>query len=408
MNRTHLNTREQQEVLEYLDGPEQDWLRQTACQLVTPMMAKNQVIGLILLGYDPPSPLPGRRDTDLLMELADQASLAFQNAALYREQQERLVRLHRADRLATIGRLAAGVAHEVRNPLTAIRSTMQYLSTSLDATHKELVCDLIDEVDRIDRTISGLLHLSRSGRLRREEVDLAELIDQSLRLLEARARRQGVRLVAEVESGLAVEADSAQMKQVFLNLVLNVLHALEPEGGTVRLEARAADARPGGAGPEIAIAVHDDGPGIPADLIVQVGDPFVTTKPDGTGLGLSICYGILEQHGGRLEIESQVGVGTSVKMLLPRVGPRARDSVIAESGPAAFEPGNETKDADCTGNSTDEGAGDGTEEPDDNAAGETVTRRERTGHGTGRRPDDRPPSLGATELGSLATLVLQP
>ena len=149
-------------VMLFLEGEERRSLVRLRAKLCAPLLARNHLAGFLVLGSDRPW-RPTRRDGDLLLQFANQASLAFQNALLYREQRRRLDRLHRADRLAAVGQLAAGVAHEVRNPLTSIRSTMQYLAGSFegDEIKKTLATDLIEEVDRIDQTITGLLSLTR-------------------------------------------------------------------------------------------------------------------------------------------------------------------------------------------------------------------------------------------------------
>lgn len=324
VNETYLSLEHQRDVVEYLSADEQVWLERSGCQLCTPMMAKNQLIGLVLLGFDRPSAVLRQRDAGLLLQMAEQASLAFQNAALYREQQERLVRLHRADRLAAMGQLAAGVAHEVRNPLTAIRSTMQYVGSNMRSEQKEMVEELIGEVDRIDQIISDLLNLSRAGSLQRLPVNLTEVIDQTVRFLDHRARNQSARIVAESDGPIVVDADPNQLKQVFLNLILNALQAI-PEGGEIRLEAgvEAGDPRD----PQALwarVLVIDNGPGIPAEVLSQVLDPFFTTKSEGTGLGLSICHNIIEQHGGRLDIRSAEDLGTTVMIQLPMAAEATR------------------------------------------------------------------------------------
>ena len=347
VNLTCLRTWAQADVVEFFDLEERDFIEASRCQVIVPLLAKNRLIGLILLGYDRHPRSFGRADRDLLLELAEQASLAFQNASLYREEKQRLVRLHRADRLAAMGQLAAGVAHEVRNPLTAIRSTMQYLAGSLDSDHKLLAADLIEEVDRIDQIISDLLSLSRSGELRRQEVDLVTVIEATLRLLEIRAREENVRIDEDLEGPLMIEADANQLKQVVLNLVLNAVQAFDGQGGRVQIEAVAGHAMgpavgratgpPSGAfsGASLAassrassaaagkkramaiVRVRDDGPGINPETLEHVFDPFFTTKSQGTGLGLSICNNIVEHHGGRLELRSQAGEGTLVTIYLP-------------------------------------------------------------------------------------------
>lgn len=317
VNETYLSLDHQQDVFEYLNPDEQLWLERTGCQLCAPMMAKNRLIGMVLLGFDRSASVVRRKDAGLLLELAEHASLAFQNAALYREQQERLVRLHRADRLAAMGQLAAGVAHEVRNPLTAIRSTMQYMGSTLEPAKKELVEELIGEVDRIDQIISGLLNLARTNTLQRAAVDLTEILEQTARFLDHRARKQGVKIVESHDEGdIFVDADPNQLKQVLLNLILNALQALG-DRGTIRLEATVEGDDSPGTKRSARIRIIDNGPGIPEEILRNVLDPFFTTKSDGTGLGLSICHNIIEQHSGRLDIKSEVGEGTTVSIVLP-------------------------------------------------------------------------------------------
>jgi signal transduction histidine kinase len=307
-------------VLDYLETAERELLERLDVQLAAPLLARNHLLGVVLLGSSRPERLPDRHDAELLLALLEQASLAFQNATLYREQQERLERLHRADRLAAIGQLAAGVAHEVRNPLTAIRSTMQYLGHGYEDgdPKQELARELIDEVDRIDSTIAGLLSLTRSGELRPAEVDLVALLRQTARLMEIQARKQSVAIEESYPpTPLVLQGDAAQLKQVFLNLILNALQAM-PEGGLITLEAELVDAASGTDREKLVnVRVADDGPGIPRDRLGRVFDPFYTTKPDGTGLGLAICYNIVQRHKGEMEIVSAEGEGTSVSIFLP-------------------------------------------------------------------------------------------
>ena len=323
VNETCLVVLRDRGVINYLESGEQRSLERLKARLCAPLLARNNLAGMLVLGSRRDW-RPSRRDADLLLQFANQASLAFQNATLYREQRRRLDRLHRADRLAAVGQLAASVAHEVRNPLTAIRSTIQYLGRGLEEPEKrELVEELIDEVDRIDHTVSSLLSLTRAGDFRPEEIDLVELVKLTVRLVQPQAREQSVKIeqrFAEMIGGL--RADAVQLKQVFLNLLLNGLQAM-PDGGRIIVAVRrASTGPPNGEPPRVLIEIADNGPGIPQDKLKAVFDPFFTTKSKGTGLGLAICHGIIQRHEGEIEVDSTEGEGTIVSIHLPL---RSRD-----------------------------------------------------------------------------------
>ncbi|HEY4573367.1 MAG TPA: ATP-binding protein [Thermoanaerobaculia bacterium] len=323
VNETCLVLDRQPGVQEYLDPAERELLDRLRVSLVVPMVSLNRLTGILLLGSDRPGWGIGRGDVELLDLLASQASLAFENAELYRTQRERLDRLYRAERLAAVGQLAAGVAHEIRNPLTAIRSTMQYLLRSLDPEEPrhELVRELLREVDRINSTVGGLLSLSRSGEMRKSDIDLLEPLGQAVQLLHARAAEQGVEICSNLGVGaLRVQGDADQLKQVFLNLLINSLQSM-PSGGRITVGAapcpRNERSEPAGTPRWAQVRIEDTGAGIPPEQMRRVFDPFYTTKRDGTGLGLAICNGIVEQHQGEIQLESEVGRGTAVSVRLP-------------------------------------------------------------------------------------------
>jgi two-component system, NtrC family, sensor kinase len=308
-------------VFDYLDPAEQELFHRLKVDAAVPMISINRLTGILLLGCERRGRWLRGSDLELLQLLSSQVSLAFENAALYRAQQDRLDRLHRAERLAAVGQLAAGVAHEIRNPLTAIRSTMQYLLGGFapDEPNHELVAELLSEVDRINGTVGGLLSLGRPGELHLTEIDLIAPVSASVHLLQARAAEQGVVLEARLGSEpLRVLGDVGQLKQVFLNLLLNALQSM-PGGGRILVSA-ASLRPPAGAGARRAeVRIVDSGPGMPPDQVRRVFDPFYTTKREGTGLGLAICYGILERHQGEIELESEEGRGTTVLVRLPVV-----------------------------------------------------------------------------------------
>jgi len=307
-------------VYEYLSESEQAILTQLRIRICVPLISLNRLTGIIMLGWEQSDWNSSAHDLELLQLLAGQAGLAFENAGLYHEQRERLRRMYRAERLAAAGQLAAGVAHEIRNPLTAIRSTIQYAVQDYGESNpkRALLQELLSEVDRIDRTVNGLLSLTRLGEMVLEPVDVREVLDQSLVLVGAQAQHQGIELGApDTKQRFKIMADVGQLKQVFLNLLLNALQAM-PDGG--RVETTVEEWHEGltpVAGRWVQIKIRDTGPGIPPDQLDKVFDPFFTTKRDGTGLGLSVCHGIVQRHEGEIDLRSEPGKGTEVTLRFP-------------------------------------------------------------------------------------------
>lgn len=322
VNESCLVVERAQQVYEFLSPSERDGLERLKTSVCVPLISLNRLTGIILLGSRGEHWEVTDGNLELLELLANQAGLAFENAALYQQQRDRLRRLHRAERLAAAGQLAAGVAHEIRNPLAAIRSTIQYVLQRFPQQdpNRELVAELLDEVDRIDRTVNGLLSLTRSSHFEPVETNVIDVIEQSLMLVQAQARRQAVSIDRHYERDhLMVMGDAHQLKQVFLNLMLNALQAM-PGGGRLTVSVCVWH-------PEYAlrsdrwtqIEIADTGPGIPPENLDRIFDPFFTTKRDGTGLGLSICHSIVHQHEGEIEVQSQPGRGTTAVVRLPRV-----------------------------------------------------------------------------------------
>ncbi len=224
------------------------------------------------------------------------------------------------ERLASIGRLAAGVAHEIGNPVTGIACLAQDLaSESENHSVRDYTKQILDQTRRIDRIVQSLVGFSHSGKTRvgSEAVDLQQTVDEAIALL--RLGRDGNPLVAinTCDAGLLVAGDPQRLQQVFINLLGNARDA-SPPGEPIRIYTR-----PSGEN-IVTICVEDNGSGIPADLLGKVFEPFVTTKEPGkgTGLGLALVYGIVEDHQGLISIESPVhvstGRGTRIVLSLPR------------------------------------------------------------------------------------------
>jgi signal transduction histidine kinase len=218
--------------------------------------------------------------------------------------------LRRAERLKTLGEMAAGMAHEVKNPLAAIRSAAQILSSRVAGKEAEFPRLIVREVDQLNRVVNDFLDYARPAPLKREPVRLSGLVESCLQLLAPVIRDKGVNVITGFPADeTAVSADPNQLRQVFLNLILNAVQATD-KGAEVAL----AVWRDGGC---TRVTVNDSGPGIPADKLKRVFEPFYSTKPGGTGLGLPIAQRIVAEHGGRLVLESEPGKGTTATVILP-------------------------------------------------------------------------------------------
>jgi len=245
--------------------------------------------------------------------------------------------LRQSERLAAIGELSASIAHEIRNPLAAISGSIEMLQgrrtgreESVDSEH--LMKIVLREVDRLNHLISDFLSYARPGPSRPETSQLQEIIADIVKMFDA-ARPGAVEIDLAVEDGLTIFADSGQLRQVLWNLVLNAAEAM-PDGGRLRIGARSVKERdsqgdsPAGRKDQeeqgkagwLEIAIADDGCGIPRDQLDRIFDPFFTTKQNGSGLGLATVHRIVESHRGSVRLESKLGVGTTVRIRLPRAG----------------------------------------------------------------------------------------
>ena len=231
--------------------------------------------------------------------------------------------LKRADRLAMLGTLAAGLAHEIRNPLGGIKGAAQLLQRSVDANSslRDYTDIMIREVDRVNKLIGQLLDLSRPPRLTLAPVNIHEILDDVLLLESPTAGERKVAIKKRFDPSLPpIRGDRAQLTQVFLNLVKNAFQAMDKPGSlaiTTRLETD-YHVREQGTGRNrfIWVEISDEGAGIKQEDLARIFAPFFTTKNSGTGLGLAICYGIIKEHGGIIRVESSEGKGTTFKVSL--------------------------------------------------------------------------------------------
>jgi two-component system NtrC family sensor kinase len=279
--------------------------------------------------FEAPSKLPRNDELgELGLELSSMgARLAETHAALARETDARLNmlnQLRRADRLATVGKLAAGVAHELGTPLNVVSgraSLIQENETAPDGARNNARI-IMDQARRMTRIIRQLLDFSRGSPPKKEPMNVRTSAERVITLLEAAAKKRCVRLILSCEHELPLLfADSDQIEQALTNIVANAIQAM-PKAGAINIsidEASTAPPQGGEKRPYVVVHVRDQGTGMSPQVAARVFEPFFTTKDvgEGTGLGLSVTYGIIEEHGGFISLESSEGNGTHFSVYLP-------------------------------------------------------------------------------------------
>lgn len=221
--------------------------------------------------------------------------------------------IRRKEKLAAVGRLAAGVAHEIRNPLSSLKGIASYFKNKSDedSGDKDMAGVMIVEVDRMNRVISELLEFARPTDIRRKTTDVNSLLEHSVRLVENETSAKGVSINLDLDKqSLTAEIDSDRFSQCLLNLYLNALQAME-KGGQLSIKEYLMDDS------YIVIEISDTGSGIEAKKVNQIFDPYFTTKKKGTGLGLAIVHKIIEAHNGNIKVRSIIGQGTTFTLRIP-------------------------------------------------------------------------------------------
>lgn len=242
---------------------------------------------------------------------------AMADAVVEREEQLKLAtrqQISRSEKLASIGRLAAGIAHEINNPLTGVLTFAHLLrqKENIDEQDRQDLDLIINETTRVGEIVSGLLDFARESPLVKHPLDINDVIRRTIRLVRSQKRFDDIAIEHHLKEGVPkVNGDVNQLEQVLLNLLLNACEAM-PNGGTLRVSTTAQNRR-------LLLKVADTGCGIKREHLDQIFEPFFTSKPvgTGTGLGLSVSYGIIQQHGGSMEVESKEGKGATFTIVLP-------------------------------------------------------------------------------------------
>jgi signal transduction histidine kinase len=298
-----------------------------------PLMWKEQLIGMINLSHKFTKDIYSREDIELLSTLANQTAIAIENARLYEDLKRSKSYIRRADRLASLGTLTAGLAHEIRNPLVAIKTFTHLLPERIDDQEfrDKFLQIASGEVDRISSLITELLDFARPSdpKLALESINI--ILDGMILLVSTEMNKRQISNIKDYDSNLPyAEIDREQIKQVFLNILLNAIEAT-PDKGKITVRTRSF-MKPGGE-PYVQIEVTDTGCGIPPDQLEEIFNPFFTTKNTGSGLGLSISSQIVQDHKGYVDVKSQLGKGSSFFINLPvnQDHPKRRRSDLGNS-----------------------------------------------------------------------------
>jgi two-component system sensor histidine kinase HydH len=299
--------------------------------VVIPLLAKEKPLGAIAADHTEPGKIITRKTLESVMTFAQQAGLAIHNALMYQElkafsqQMEEKIQkttadlreteaqLIRSEKLAALGQLAAGIAHEIRNPLTSINILIHSLTENFPSenAHREDLQVIEEEIRRINEIVDQFLRFAKPASPHFEKTNLTPVFEEILQLLRPQIERGKIKVKKEFEPLPFITVDREQIKQGILNLLLNAVQAM-PKGGHLTLRGQVSESDRW-----IRLSIQDSGIGIPGEDLNKLFDPFFSTKEGGVGLGLSIAHRIIDQHQGKIEVESAPGKGTRLTVWLP-------------------------------------------------------------------------------------------
>jgi len=296
-----------------LTSQEQETLREVSARAAVPLIVEKQLIGWATLS-DRPDRIP---DLGAGSSALDDIARRLLAARLAAEEKARADSLARTNKLSLTGEMAAGIAHEVRNPLAAVRSMVQLVRNgAIPASEQGQVLDnVVTEIDRVNSVVTNLMMLGRPSASRTEAVELMALVADAVNFCRAYARQRSQSLEIALNTRLWVRGDSLEIRQVLVNLLLNACQA-SGDGQAVLIQGR-SDTDSAGV-PVAIVEVVDEGAGIPPSVLSQIFDPFFTTKANGGGLGLCLCRDVMTRSGGSIVVTSEPGVGTRVTLTFPQ------------------------------------------------------------------------------------------
>ena len=299
--------RENAEDMEEIDSLiEKEWM------VVSPLFLKERLLGFVLLGKKRSQKDYTEEELNLLETFLSQAELAISRAFVYRDISLKDKQIMQAEKMAAIGELAAGIAHEIRNPLGIITGSAETVQKHKDQKiREEMIGYILEESKRIDGLVNSILDYARPKEPRLVTCDLGEILEKIVLLLSPKSNTLRVHIRKEIpQIPLRVSVDPDQIRQAITNLGVNALEAM-PNGGVLKISV-VPDQQD-----NVFIRFSDTGKGIPKEAQAKVFDPFYTTKEGGTGLGLSIANRIITQHGGKITLEGGEGKGSTFTIVLP-------------------------------------------------------------------------------------------
>ena len=295
------------------------WMRSLEVKLVVPSFSSNSLIGFLVLGPKRSGQRYTMNDIAIFSGLASQATLAIENAIYFEQVRNQEAHMIQSEKLASLGQLAAGMAHEIHNPLTIISGEAQlYLERfkGENARVDDIMMSIVEECRRAADITRRILRFAKPSASDYTPVDLRSIMEETLVLAGYQVRLEKIDRQVKIPENLPkVKGNQNQLQEVLLNLILNACQAMGEKGGRLQLTASNGNS-------EVVLKVEDTGPGIAADRLRKIFDPFFTTKQTGTGLGLFVTQRIIQLHGGSIEVDSKEGKGTCFTIRLPvfRVG----------------------------------------------------------------------------------------